>query len=54
MDSLNWFASFQVSILEKRKRRDAVDKTFIAKLQREMVESRYVVQQYFSGVTEFE
>ena len=43
LESLNWFASFQISLLTKRKKRDAIDRTFIDKLKREMIQSKYVV-----------
>ena len=54
LESLNWFANFQISVLNKRKKRDAIDRTFIEKLKREMLQSEHVVRNNFAGITEFE
>jgi len=48
LEGLNWYASFQISIMKKRKNKDAVAGTFIDKLTHEMKQSEGVVYNHFS------
>jgi len=48
LEGLNWYAAFQISIMKKRKNRDAVAGTFIEKLQHEMKQSENVVYKHFT------
>ena len=52
LDGLNWYASFQIQLMNKSKNKDAVSQVFIDKLTTEMKQSEIVVYREFGKLQE--
>ena len=52
LEGLNWYAGFQINVLNRRRKRDAVARTFIEKLESEMKQSQTVVYKHFAQFEE--